>query len=95
MLRLTCPVCGIEADESWFHPGGEAGLRRVVAEGVEAGGEALADYLYMRQSPRGRSHELWLCRHGCGKWFEAVRDSVTQEIVEISRLGGAAPDPKS
>ena len=91
MLKLSCPVCGLEADETEFHPGGEAHLTRPAsAQPDEISDEAFRDYLFMRQNPRGISHELWQCTRGCGKWFHAARDTVTMEFKRFYRLS----DPK-
>ena len=92
MLSLTCPVCGLEGEETAFRHGGEAGLRRQGAPGRDEL-QALADYLYMRESPAGRAHEMWQCREGCGKWFRAVRDTREQTFYAFERID--QPDPKT
>jgi len=92
MLLLTCPICGLEADESSFEPGGQAHLvRPSAAQARETDASLLRDYLYMRENPRGLSFELWLCRHGCGKWFCVARDTVSQRVQATYRIGEAGP----
>ena len=94
MLLITCPVCGLEADETEFHCGGEAHLVRPATSDPEAiGDDAQRDYLYMRRNPRGIAHELWLCQRGCGKWFNAARDTVSQEFHAFYRIGEPKPPP--
>jgi len=81
MLVLTCPVCGIEGEEADFHCGGEAHIVRPqshTAEQISA--EALRDYLYSRKNPKGLHFEQWQCVRGCGKWFNAARDTLTMEF---------------
>ena len=38
------------------------------------------DYLFMRRNPKGLHFERWRCDRGCGKWFHAVRDTVTMDF---------------
>ena len=77
MLILTCPCCGIAADETELAAGGEAHLKR---ETVGAGDEAFETYLFMRDNPRGVHFERWRHAYGCGKWFLAARDTMTLEV---------------
>lgn len=92
MLLITCPICGIEADETEFAYGGQAGVRRPMSHEPEAVGDgALVGYLYNRDNVRGVASELWLCARGCGKWFEARRDTVTLEFKSCRPIGGAKP----
>lgn len=91
MLKLSCPICGLEADETEFHAGGEAHLTRPAsAQPENISDEEFRDYLFQRQNPRGISHELWQCTRGCGKWFHAARDTVTMEFKRFYRMS----DPK-
>ena len=74
---IPCPNCGPrEALEFSF--GGESSRRA----GPDAALEELAGYLYFRTNAAGLQTEWWLHRDGCRKWFLAVRDTVTNEIVQ-------------
>ncbi|ETW14396.1 sarcosine oxidase 2 subunit delta [Roseivivax marinus] len=77
MLILTCPYCGIAADETELHPGGEA---HVVRAGPEADEDTFEAYLFQRANPRGVHFERWRHSHGCGKWFHAARDTLTMQV---------------
>ena len=77
MLKLTCPYCGIEADESELRPGGEAHLKR---QGPDSTDRELEEYLFLRNNPKGIHFERWLHRHGCGKWFHVARCTETLEV---------------
>lgn len=77
MLRLTCPCCGIEADETELAPGGEAHLTR---EGPGSSDAAFEAYLFLRKNPMGVHFERWRHAYGCGKWFHAARDTQTMEV---------------
>lgn len=77
MLLLTCPVCGVTAEETEFHGGGEAHLKRFGPGSDDADFES---YLFMRENPRGVHFERWRHAYGCGKWFHAARDTTTLEV---------------
>lgn len=77
MLILTCPLCGVTAEETEFHAGGEAHLKRF---GPGASEEDFEGYLFMRENPRGVHLERWRHVYGCGKWFHAARCTTTLEV---------------
>ncbi|MDJ1009485.1 MAG: sarcosine oxidase subunit delta [Paracoccaceae bacterium] len=77
MLILTCPYCGVAADETELAPGGEAHLTRA---GVESSDEDFEAYLFQRKNPKGVHFERWRHANGCGKWFHAARCTVTNEV---------------
>ena len=77
MLKLTCPNCGVTGEETEFHAGGEAHLKRF---GPGSEGSDFTDYLFTRKNPRGVHFERWRHQYGCGKWFHAARDTATLEV---------------
>ena len=77
MLVLTCPCCGVAADETELAPGGAAHIARA---GPGSSGEAFETYRFLRDNPRGVHLERWRHAYGCGKWFLAARDTVTMEV---------------
>lgn len=77
MLQLTCPHCGVTAEETEFHAGGEAHVAR---QGPGSTAAAFETYLFERKNPRGPHFERWRHAFGCGKWFHVARDTVTLEI---------------
>ena len=77
MLTLTCPYCGIAADETELSPGGQAHLTRF---GPGASEEDFESYLFMRENPKGVHIERWRHSNGCGKWFHAARCTATLEV---------------
>ena len=90
MLTLTCPNCGITAEETEFHAGGEAHLCRF---GPGSSEEDFEQYLFMRENPRGVHFERWRHVYGCGKWFHAARDTTTLEVFgTYPAQTGAPPD---
>lgn len=81
MLTLTCPVCGAEGDETDFHAGGQAHVRRPAShDPANIADDEQAHYLFTRINPKGLHFERWRCDRGCGKWFHAARDTVTMEF---------------
>lgn len=77
MLLLTCPHCGVAAEETEFAPGGEAHLKR---HGPGSSDAEFEGYLFHRENPKGPVLERWRHAYGCGKWFLAARDSVTLQV---------------
>ena len=83
MLLIACPWCGIRP-ENEFHYAGEAHIVRP-AEPASVGDAAWAEFLYMRSNPKGLHRERWRHQHGCGRFFNAVRDTVTDHIAATSK----------
>ncbi len=77
MLLLTCPCCGVAGEETEFHPGGEAHIRRAGPESTDDGFSA---YMFQRRNIRGVHFERWRHAYGCGKWFHTARCTQTLEI---------------
>ena len=85
MLVITCPHCG-PREESEFSCGGEAHIARPLAENSLTDAE-FADYLFLRDNPKGVFLERWRHAAGCRRWFNVVRDTVTHEIIEVYPMG--------
>ncbi|WP_420567642.1 sarcosine oxidase subunit delta [Thalassovita sp.] len=77
MLTLKCPYCGVQADETELHAGGEAHLKRFGPGASDAEFEA---YMFQRENPKGVHFERWRHVYGCGKWFHAARCTMTLEV---------------
>ena len=77
MLILECPYCGVTAEETEFHGGGEAHIKRFGPGSDEAEFEA---YLFHRENPKGVHFERWRHSNGCGKFFHAARCTMTLEV---------------
>ena len=88
MLMLTCPYCGIAADETDLTPGGAAHIQR---QGPTSSEGDFLDYLFMRENPRGVHFERWRHSYGCGKWFHAARATDTLEVFGTYSAQTAAP----
>jgi heterotetrameric sarcosine oxidase delta subunit len=89
MLLIPCPWCG-NRDEIEFRYGGEAHISRTDPAADDA---AWADYLYMRDNPKGVLAERWVHQAGCRRWFNLLRDTVSHRIIAVYRIGEAPPGP--
>ena len=88
MLIIPCPHCGARP-ENEFRYAGEAHIARP-ADPETLSDEAWAEFLYMRTNPKGRHAERWRHVHGCGRFFNCIRDTVTDRI-ERTYPAGTAP----
>lgn len=88
MLYIRCPWCG-ERDEVEFRYGGEAHVAYPQDPEV-LDDETWARYLFYRANPQGRHVERWTHQAGCRRWFNAVRDTKTHELI-----GSYLPDESS
>ncbi len=90
MLLIPCPYCG-ERPEIEFSYGGQAHLVRP-ANPSEVSDQDWAQYLYMRRNRKGVHAERWRHVHGCARFFNALRDTTTDQFVATYRLG-EPPEP--
>ena len=90
MLLIECPWCG-PRPESDFTYGGEAHIARPARPELQ-NDEAWGAYLFMRKNPRGPHREQWCHSAGCRRWFNAERDTVTNRITAVYRIG-EQPEP--
>ncbi|MET9076720.1 sarcosine oxidase subunit delta family protein [Streptomyces sp. NPDC004232] len=90
MLLISCPWCG-PRDEAEFHYGGQAHVP-YPEDPAALGDEEWARYLFFRDNPKGPFAERWNHAAGCRKWFNAVRDTSTNEILAVYRPGEERPE---
>jgi sarcosine oxidase, subunit delta len=91
MLLIECPYCG-ERPELEFVYGGQAHIARP-PHPAAASLEDWTDYLYRRANTRGVHAERWRHTHGCGRFFNALRDTTTDQFLATYRVGERAPAP--
>ena len=89
MMEIACPWCG-PRDQSEFRCGGEAHIVRPV-DNADMSDADWADYVFMRKNPKGVHHERWCHAHGCRRWFNVTRDTVSDRILAIYRVGETSP----
>ena len=85
MLLIPCPWCG-PRDETEFEYGGEAHIARPTKSESMSDAE-WADYLFLRTNPKGVHRERWFHVHGCRRWFNVARDTVSHDILAVYRIG--------
>ena len=89
MLLIDCPYCG-QRPEIEFAYGGQAHLARP-SRPADLSDEQWAEYLYIRSNPKGRHAERWRHIRGCGRFFNALRDTTTDQFLGSYRIGGKPP----
>ena len=93
MLLIRCPYCKMDRPEIEFRYGGEAHIARP-ADPAAVDDEEWASYLYLRTNPKGRHAERWRHVHGCGRFFNAIRDTRSDRIIATYESGAAPPPPE-
>ena len=91
MLLIDCPYCDETLPEAEFTYAGEAHIVR------PSDPSALSDddwqgFLFIRSNARGPHHERWRHFHGCGRFFNAVRDTVSDRFLTTYPAGKPRPD---
>jgi sarcosine oxidase subunit delta len=89
MLLIHCPYCDEDRPEVEFANGGQAHIARPTDPSTYSDPE-WEEFLYIRRNPRGRHHERWRHLHGCGRFFNAVRDTVTDRFETTYKAGEPA-----
>jgi len=79
MMLLPCPYCG-PRDSTEFTYSGDATLRRP-ADPQALSVEAWADFVFLRDNPRGPHEELWQHSSGCRRYIRVRRDTLTHEVL--------------
>lgn len=90
MLLIRCPFCG-PRPENEYSPGGEAHVARP-SNPSAVDDVAWTNFLYMRSNPKGVHAERWRHIHGCGRFFNCLRDTVSDRIVATYPVGQHRPD---
>ena len=85
MLLLACPWCG-PRDEVEFRCGGQAHIA-YPTDPRTVDDTAWAEFVFMRDNPKGVFRERWRHSSGCRRWFNVERDTVTNRILRVYRVG--------
>ena len=89
MLLIDCPWCG-KRPEPEFAYGGQAHLARP-PQPAELSDQQWAEYLYVRSNARGLHAERWRHARGCGRFFNALRDTTTDHFSATYKIGESRP----
>jgi sarcosine oxidase subunit delta len=90
MLLIPCPYCG-PRPEIEFRYGGEAHIARPARPSI-LDDAAWADFLYYRNNPKGLHAERWRHIHGCARFFNCLRDTISDKIVATYKIGEPRPE---
>jgi sarcosine oxidase subunit delta len=89
MLLIPCPCCGARPENEFRYCGQAHVIRPVDPSAVDD--LSWADYLYHRDNPQGPHAERWRHVHGCGRFFNCLRDTVTDRITAAYGPRGRRP----
>jgi len=89
MLLIDCPYCGARP-ELEFTYGGQAHLARPGTPS-QCSDQEWAEFLYMRSNIKGVYAERWRHARGCGRFFNALRDTTTDHFLAFYKTGEAPP----
>jgi heterotetrameric sarcosine oxidase delta subunit len=85
---LPCPNCGPRSVDE-FTCAGEVTVRPASDPNLRE----LTGYLYFRRNVAGVQGEWWCHRLGCEQWFQAERDTRTNEVQQVFVPRASAGDP--
>ncbi|WP_417423134.1 sarcosine oxidase subunit delta [Hoeflea sp.] len=86
MLLIHCPYCLEERPELEFRNAGEAHVERP-RNIAEISDDEFEKFFFIRTNPKGVAYERWRHIHGCGRFFNAVRDTVSDKFVTTYKAG--------
>ncbi|MFY0595662.1 MAG: sarcosine oxidase subunit delta [Cognatishimia sp.] len=91
MLLIHCPYCDELLPEAEFAYAGEAHIVRP-ENPSDVSDEEWEKFLFIRANVKGLHFERWRHVHGCGRFFNAVRDTVSDKILITYKAGEPKPD---
>ncbi|WP_417722907.1 sarcosine oxidase subunit delta [Salipiger sp.] len=94
MLLIHCPHCDETLPEAEFTYAGQAHVIRP-GNPSDQTDEQWEEFLFLRANPKGPHYERWRHFHGCGRFFNAVRDTVSDRFLTTYRAGAPRPDLSS
>ena len=90
MLLIPCPHCGPRA-ECEFSYGGQAHIARPADPDTVSDAD-WAGYVFLRDNAKGVFLERWVHTHGCRRWFNVARHTVTYQVLAVYEAGAPPPD---
>ena len=91
MLLIPCPYCG-DRPELEFRYGGEAHIARPAFVRRRSPTRTGPSSSISAPIRRACIAERWRHIHGCARFFNAVRDTVTDKFVTTYKVGEPKPD---
>jgi sarcosine oxidase subunit delta len=90
MLLIDCPYCGPRPEIEFRH-GGEAHIARPVLPSAVSD-EDWVQFLYWRSNVKGVHFERWRHSAGCGRFFNCVRETVSDRVLATYKPGEPRPE---
>lgn len=91
MLMIHCPYCEEDRPELEFRGAGEAHIAR--PENMpEISDEEFEKFFFIRDNQKGIVFERWRHVHGCGRFFNAARHSVSDKFIKTYKAGEPRPE---
>lgn len=90
MLLIHCPYCKEDRPEIEFANAGEAHIARP-ADMASLSAEEFEKFFFIRSNPKGLHFERWRHIRGCARFFNAVRDTVSDRFVLTYEAGKPRP----
>jgi heterotetrameric sarcosine oxidase delta subunit len=90
VFLIRCPWCG-ERHQAEFANGGEAHIARPLTSESMSDAE-WAGFVFLRSNTKGVHAERWNHQAGCRRWFNMLRNTATDEILAVYRIGEPRPD---
>lgn len=91
MLLIHCPYCEEDRPELEFRHAGEAHIVRPTNM-AEMSDDEFETFFFIRHNEKGITFERWRHMHGCARFFNAVRDTVTDKFLMTYKSGEAKPN---
>jgi sarcosine oxidase subunit delta len=92
MLLIRCPYCEEERPELEFRNAGEAHVVRSTHL-ADISDEDFEAFFFIRTNPKGVAYERWRHVHGCARFFNAARDTITDRFLMTYKAGEPKPSP--
>jgi sarcosine oxidase subunit delta len=91
MLLIHCPYCDEARPEVEFRQSGEAHIARPTNM-ANITDEEFEAFFFLRDNKKGVTFERWRHVHGCARFFNAARDTVSDKILTTYKAGLPKPD---
>ncbi len=91
MLLIHCPYCEEERPELEFRHAGDAHIARA-SNLADVSDEDFEKFFFLRDNVKGLTFERWRHVHGCGRFFNAARDTVSDKFYRTYKVGEPRPE---
>ncbi len=102
-MRIDCPLCGQRDMAEFTYDGdSEMAAQRPDNGALDIGKDKVTakdladwvDYVYLRDNPAGKHHEVWQHSAGCRQFIEIERDTKTHKIFWCRLYENGLPTDK-